>query len=233
MSDPASAYETYRQAPTPENLASVVSTLQPTINHALHSLQSHSDPVMQTHAKVLTAQAVRKFNPESGAQLHTWVSHQLLPLRRLRRQSQAVVKLPERVQLDAFTLHRAEQEFMDQHGREPDVAELADHSKIPVRRIKIIRNTLRRTPSEADIGDSAPPEETDFAPEALEYVHGDADHIDRRIIEHKTGFGGAEVIPPFMIAQKLGLTPTQLTRRSQRLALRVQRIEAQLKGLQG
>ncbi len=232
MPDYADAYADYLQAPDPTRLHAVVHALKPTIDYSLNSLNSSNDPVMRTRAKVLAAKAVERFDPASNTQLHTWVSHQLLPLRRLRRQTQTVVRLPERIQLDAFTLVKAEREFQDKHGRDPDVSELADFSKIPLKRIATIRNTMRKTPAESAMGDSMPPDETDYAPEAADYVHQDSDHIDRKILEHKTGYGGAEVLPPWAVAQKLGITPTQLTRRSQRMAMKIQRIEAQLKSLQ-
>ncbi len=232
MADSTLAYETYRQSPDPDKLTAVVHALKPTIDYTLNSLQSHHDPVMRSKAHSLAAQAIQRFDPTNGAQLHTWVSSQLLPLRRFRRQSQSVVKIPERVQLDGFTLFKAEQDFRDKFNRDPDLRELADHSNIPVKRIEIIRNTMKSTPSEAGIGDSAPPEETDFAPEAMDFVHHDADHIDRRILELKTGYGGTEMMSPKLIAQHLNITPTNLTRRSQRLGWKIQEIERQLQKLQ-
>lgn len=225
-------YNAYREQPSPESLHAVVHALKPTIDYTLASLQSAQDPVLRSKAHVLAAQAIQRFDPANGAQLHTWVSSQLMPLRRMRRQNLTTVKMPERVQLDAYTLHRAEQEFMDKHQREPDVEELSDHAKIPIRRINIIRNTMRRTPTEGAIGDSAPPESSDFMAEALEYVHKESDHIDRKIIEHKLGYGGAEMLAPNIIAAKLKLTPTQLTRRSQRLTYKLQQIERNLQKIQ-
>jgi DNA-directed RNA polymerase specialized sigma subunit len=42
------------------------------------------------------------------------------------------VKVPERVQLDAYTISRAEKEFYDKHNREPDVEELAEGEEVIV-----------------------------------------------------------------------------------------------------
>lgn len=229
MSPHEASFAEYQADPSPEKLSAVVKTLRPTIDYALSSLQSQDDPVMKIRARTLAAKAVQRYDPiEGGAALPTWVSSQLLPLRRTRRQMQTAVRVPERIHLDAYTLAKAEKDFADKHNREPDVAELADFSKMPVKRIQTIRQSLRKTPSETAIGDGAPPLETDFTGEALDYVHQDSDHVDRRIIELKTGYGGAEVTPPWKIAAMLKLSPTQLTRRSQRITYRLQNINKRL-----
>jgi len=228
MSPHETSFADYQSDPTPARLSAVVKSLNPTISYALSSLQSQSDPVMKIKARTLAAKAVQSYDPSHGAALPTWVSSQLLPLRRARRNMQTAVRVPERIHLDAYSLAKAEKDFVDKHNREPDVAELSDFSKMPIRRIAAIRSTMRRTPSETSIGEGAPPIETDFTGEAVDYVHQDSDHVDRRILELKTGYGGHEVAPPWRIAEMLKLTPTQLTRRSQRITYRIQNIEKRL-----
>lgn len=228
MSPHETSFADYQSDPTPARLSAVVRSLTPTISYALSSLQSQSDPVMKIKARTLAAKAVQSYDPDRGAALPTWVSSQLLPLRRARRNMQTAVRVPERIHLDAYSLAKAEKDFVDKHNREPDVAELSDFSKMPIRRIAAIRSTMRRTPSETSIGEGAPPIETDFTGEAVDYVHQDSDHVDRRILELKTGYGGHEVTPPWRIAEMLKLTPTQLTRRSQRITYRIQNIEKRL-----
>ena len=228
MSPHEASFAEYKADPSPEKLSAVVKDLRPSFDYALSAVQSQDDPVMKIKARTLAAKAVQRFDPEGGAALPTWVSSQLLPLRRTRRQMQTAVRVPERIHLDAYTLAKAEKDFVDQHNREPDVSELADFSKLPVKRIQTIRQSLRKTPSETAIGDGTPPQEIDFTGEALDYVHQDSDHTDRRIIELKTGYGGSEVTPPWKIAQMLKLSPTQLTRRSQRITYRIQNIDRRL-----
>ena len=153
----------------------------------------------------------------------------------MKRKSDSAAHVPEGIQLDAMTLMRAEQDFLDKHEREPDLIELSDHSKLPVKRIKAIRETFRPVPSEAaftsetqDLGLPGTPNGS-YSDEALDYIYRDADYIDRKILEMKTGYGGAEMLTPAVVAQRLGLTPTQLSRRSAKLALQIQEIEEALR----
>lgn len=228
-----SAYAEYLKDPTPDRLSDVVDHLSPVINYSVSSINEGSNALIKNKAKIFAAEAVKKFNPNAGAALPTWVSGQLMQLKRFKREVNQPVKVPERVQLDAYTLSRAEKEFYDKHNREPDVEELSDYAKIPRKRIEKIRRSFRTMPSQGAIGEGFTQTETDFGTEALDYAYKDADKVDRKIIEMKTGYGGRyESMPPNKIAAMLGLTPSQLTRRSIKLSLRIQEIEKNLQAIQ-
>jgi DNA-directed RNA polymerase specialized sigma subunit len=228
-----SAYAAYLSDPTPDRLNDVVDNLSPVINYSLSSINAGADNLIKNKAKIFAADAIKKFNPNAGAALPTWVSGQLMQLKRFKREVNQPVKVPERVQLDAYTISRAEQEFYDKHDREPDVEELSDYSKIPRKRIEKIRRSFRAMPSQGAIGEGLTQSETDFGAEALDYAYKDADRVDRKIIEMKTGYGGRyEPMTPNKISAMLGLTPSQLTRRSIKLSLRIQEIEKNLQDIQ-
>lgn len=218
-------FEQYQADPSPENLNKVVTSLEPTISYNLSSMGVSDAPALKAKARVMAARAIKTYDPSHGAGLPTWVSLQLMPLRRVRRQMQTVVKVPERIQQDAFALAQHEQEFIDQTGREPSVMELADVSHFPIKRIEHIRKAMRKTPAESAFEGNLPGGEADYSSEALDYVYQSADHLDRKILEMKTGYGGAEVHTPKAVAAKLNLTPSQLSRRSARLSYRIQEIE--------
>lgn len=228
-----SAYAAYLTDPNPDRLNDVVEHLTPVINYNLSTINAGSNNLIKNKAKIFAAQAVKKFDPNSGASLPTWVSGQLMQLKRYNREVNQPVKVPERVQLDAYTISRAEKEFYDKHNREPDVEELADYTKIPRKRIEKVRRSFRAMPSQGAIGEGFTQTETDFGAEALDYAYKDADRVDRKIVEMKTGYGGRyEPMPPNKISAMLGLTPSQLTRRSIKLSLRIQEIEKNLQDIQ-
>lgn len=214
-------------------MAQVVKALQPHIDYSVQSIGAHGDPYVRTMANVLAAKAVKNYNPEmpGAAGLHTHVKNQLQQLTRINRRSRSVLQVPERSQMDAFALAKARRTFEDQHGREPDTGELADHSGFSIKRIERVTRQTRPTPGEAAFETDHEKDATDFTPEAVDYVYHDADHVDRKILEHKIGFGGAELLPPHVVAQKLGLTPSQLSRRSARLSLKINELEQSLRKL--
>jgi DNA-directed RNA polymerase specialized sigma subunit len=228
-----SAYAAYLNDPNPDRLNDVVDHLTPVINYNLSAINANSNNLIKNKARIFAAHAIKKFDPNSGAALPTWVSGQLMQLKRFNREVNQPVKVPERVQLDAYSISRAEKEFYDKYNREPDVEELADYAKMPRKRIEKVRRSFRAMPSQGAMGEGASQTETDFGAEALDYAYKDADRIDRKIIEMKTGYGGRyEPMLPNKISAILGLTPSQLTRRSIKLSLRIQDIEKNLQDIQ-
>jgi DNA-directed RNA polymerase specialized sigma subunit len=223
-------YKTYKSQPTQDNLSSVVASLHPTINYALSAVGSQNDPVVKSKALVHTAKAIQKYDPSFGASLPTYISSQLKQLSRASRQARSITKIPERVQIEGFKLFQAQKKFEDEHGREPDVLELADYTGMPVKRIEKIRKYSYTMPSESQIPDIETEEsEPNFQREAMDYVYHDADYLDRKILEYKTGYGGMPTMEPKHIALKLQLTPSQLSRRSAKLTAKINQIEQTLR----
>jgi hypothetical protein len=103
--------------------------------------------------------------------------------------------------------------------------ELADHTGMPVRRLAKIQSYQVTMPSEAPFGGTLNDNPMDFSQDAIDYVYHDADHTDRKILELKTGYGGVQTLDPQAVGAKLGLSPSQLSRRSMRLAKRVQEMQ--------
>lgn len=224
------AYDTWKTSRSPEDLHQVVKALEPTIRYSLASVNALEDPVVRAKAILHTTEAVSKFDPTKpgSASLPTYVSSQLRQLSRAARQSRAIVRMPERIQLDAHKLSQARKEYSDKYGRDPDSLELADFSGIPLKRIEKINRFSYALPAEEQAGDIAGGEEPDWEREAMEYVYHDADHTDRRILELKTGYGGNPTMSPQEIAVKLNLTPSQLSRRSARLAWKINQLRNSL-----
>lgn len=231
---PDEAWLSWKEDPTPERMAAAVDTLKPTLDVMLYNVGGAADPVLRSKARTLAAKAISTYDPDSGAALPTWTSQNLQRLSRIKRQSDNPVHIPERMQLENYQLERSRLQFLDTHDREPDVQELSDAAKLSVRRIAEIRSSMRRMPSEGalnsvdgttTIGETTLP---DYLPEAVDIVYDDLDHIDRRILEMKTGHGGSDILSPQEVARKLKLTAPELSRRSARISLRIRKAEADL-----
>lgn len=229
MADPDihTVYAAYKAQPTPDTLHAVVKHLEPTIRYSLGAVGAGNDPLVHGKAALFAANAVEQYDPTAGASLPTFVASHLRQLSRTARQSRAPVKIPDRVQLDAFKLKQSRDKFSDEHGREPDMGELADYTGMPIKRLEKINRYQFSIPSESQVGDLEQ-EGPDFDRESLEYIYHDSDHTDRRILELRTGFGGSTPLEPKDIALKLNLTPTQLARRSMRLTSRINDLRSSL-----
>lgn len=220
--------------PPPVDLKSAVEALRPTIDYSLLQMGANDDPYLRIRADTIAAKAVATYKPEHGASLPTWVTQNLMQLRRERRESSNSIRVPERVQLDSFALAKATAEFLDQHGREPNILELADATHLPPRRIEHVRAHEVPTANAAAFGENSSAVTTpSYDKEALDYVYAEADPVDRKILEMRMGYGGKY---PTMaskrdIAAAVKLHPAQVSRRSLQLALRIERMKQAIANL--
>jgi len=225
-------YMSWKTDPSPQNMNAVVGALGPSIGYALNMGGSGQDKLLKAEARLIAAEAVKTYNPESGAGLNTWASTQLMRLKRKKRELNAPVRVPERIQLDAWTLEKAERTFLDKYDREPAVNELADKTGIPVKRIAKVRESFRIMPTEGAVEGAAAHETPNYMDEALAYVHEGLDSTSRKVLEHKTGYGGAEVLTPLEIQKRFKLSASKVSRISKRLTFQINEIQDMLDEMQ-
>lgn len=226
---PEAAFEMWKIDPTPERLNKVVKKLEPAINYKLSSIGASGDPRMKHQARIFAASAIPKYDPMSGNKLSSFVQSHLQSMNRYRRENSGPVKVPERAQMDAWHLEKVRRNWIDEHGQEPDMTQLSDSSYLSKNRIRDVFKTTRPVVSEDQMAGQDNFSASDFSEEALEYTHMESDHIDRRIIELTTGFNGGLPINKSVAALKLGISPSQVTRRSEKIAKRLLEMEQNLK----
>jgi len=199
-----------------------------TINYKLVSMGVSDNPQMRSQARLFAADAVSKFDPASGVKLRTWTQSQLQSMQRFKRENQGPVKVPDRAAIDAWAIERSRRELFDEmDGREPDVKQIADRSGLSVKRIANVNSITRPVAATAQMyeeGQSTP----DYMGEALEYVYSESDPIDRKIIDYTTGYGGTPMLSKKDTALKLGISPAQVTRRSERIGIKLQEMDQQI-----
>ncbi len=209
--------------PNPVTQQDPLAAYEGRINYHLHKHGLGGDLLAKTKARVLASKALKSYDPTAGASVDTWLDRSLQPLSRFKRERSFAIQLPERAILDNFEVRRAELEFEDKHGRLPDFDELADAAGVSLKRIAALRKAVRPQVAESAVeGQLSGSIVTDHTDEALTAVWQEADAIDRKIIELKTGFGGRHVpITSEEVASRLSLTPVQVSRRSARMAAKL------------
>lgn len=220
-------YESWSADPTPDSLGRVVRSMDSTIGYKLSSMGVSNNPQLRHQARLYAADAVRSYDPSSGATLKTWTQSQLQSLQRFKRENQGPVKIPDRAAIDAWTIEQTQRDLEDETGLEPDVKELADRSGLSVKRIAAVRKITRPVAAAAQMYDEGA-ELPDYLGEALEYVYDEADRTDRRIIEMTTGYGGTPMLNKKSIAKKLKISASQVTRRSDRIGEKLQVMNQQM-----
>lgn len=243
------AYTNWRQNPSKQNLNTVIETLKPTINYALSSYQGKGDPFIETQAKILASKAIKAYDPSYNVTLPTYLTSQMRKLTRIVRESRSPIKIPERTFYDIAELKEAENELLEKNGgREPDVQQLADYMGVPVDKIEKTRNKMVKQISENsyfsnsnysdenDAIDSLDSLKSDqnqsaYLKEALNYAYNSSDYREKKILEWTCGYGGAKIRTPKQIADKLGISESQVSRLTAKLALKVSKNLNALEGV--
>jgi len=223
------AYEFWQRNQSTANMDRLLQAAKPTIGKALSSFAG-GDKSMTARAKRLAIDAFKTFDPKRGAKLNTHLMIRLQPLQREYTSRSSIFKIPERVQLDKFRLEQSELALTDELGREPSDNELAEYTGFSTRRIAHVRKFARRGYAESQIrtpeGEPVQVTSETVDPEDIwfEYVHHDLDPIDKKILEWKTGMYDKKVLSTNEIASRLKITPSAVSQRAAKIALKLENV---------
>jgi RNA polymerase primary sigma factor len=221
-------YDTWKQSPTPQNLAPLMQALDPVINAEIQRFTGPK-PLLRGRARALAVKAIRSYDPTAGAQLKSWVVTQLQPLSRYTHQLKPV-HAPEVAIRQAAEVNRQRQELSEELGYEPSVEELADKTGLSVKRVNYVQKIVRPTIAEGSMSESAEEDNTPTAPGvsqlhkltvAEEAVFDSLSPRDQMIFDWKTGKHGKVQLSNQEIAKRLGVTPALISQRSQQIALQI------------
>lgn len=224
-------YDAWVNDPSPHNAGFLVSKLAPTINRSITAYaHGSSSPNIKGRAKRITLQALKTYDPKA-AKLSTHVTNNLQSLRRVFRQQNEVLKIPERISYDRAFLNRAEKEFEDRVGRIPSTEELVDVTNMPLTRIEKIRKYhtgisegLLMSASEIP-ENTLPAEETDNTFYLAKALHGDLSPIDQTILEHTLGLFGRAIMDNRTLAARLKLSPGAVSQRKAGLQQQINQLQ--------
>lgn len=217
------AYETWSRNPTPESMYGVVTALDGVTRNAIRTYGGAESPLLRGRARVLTAQAVRSFDPTRGAKLKTHVMSHLHGLARYAAQSPQVMPAPERLMLQRSSVQKHEDELRETLGRDPSDAELADRTGLSVTALRRMRQAAGAISAYgADTGADPTFYETDRDEALLDYVYHDLNDIDRKIVDWTMR---SAALPKVEIARRLRISPAAVTQRARRIAARIAELE--------
>jgi DNA-directed RNA polymerase specialized sigma subunit len=202
---------------------------QPVIDTGIKSY-GQNNRALETRARLLVADAAKKFDPTRGVKLRTYLMTQLQPLSRHARDFGQVTRVPERVNTDLYAVNQSSQEYFDKFGRESSDKELADATGLSMRRIAYVRKFANPETAESSLVDDEnvvmyPGTETpDPDKILLEYVHHDLDPVDQKILEWRSGIYGKQKISNNEIAKRLRLSAGSVSQRAAKIAARIKQL---------
>lgn len=223
------AYTAWSQSPTPQTTGAMLRQLGPAIRKGI-ALNAGGDRSPNTlgNARRLALGALRTYDP-ARASLTTHVVNNLQGLRRVTRQRNQVLRVPEQISLSRAQLLRASAELEEQLGREPNDDELGDYTGWSPRKLSKVRSAIMPV-SEGMFEGSGGDEESSFAPATyqpgvanpthrmlLSAVYADLSPVDKKIFEWTTGWNNQASLPNGEIAKRLGLSAGAISQRKARI----------------
>ena len=200
--------------------------VSPFIDKTVQSIPGADANYLKIRGKVLAMNAMGKYDPEQSS-LETYLTHQLMPLRRTARQQMNVLGLPDRMLMASQQLDGAEVELTDELGRMPTTQELSDRMQISAKQIERIRRmaharntgTFLTPDEEGTVGGGS--EVVGRLPDAYrhQYVMSalEKDPKSLLIYEHDQQLHGRPKLSTNELAEKLGLSPGAISQRRQRI----------------
>lgn len=227
-----SSFEAWKKEPSPRTSTALLEAVHPVLESAIRSYGGKSpSPTLHSRAKLLALDAAGRYDP-SKAKLRTHLMVNLQGLRRASAREGQIISIPERVGLDLFKLHEAENELSDRLGRGPSDLELADHTGLSRKRLEHIRKA-RPGYSEGQVSNVVDEEgQASMGPSVIapannmvwqDFVYHDLHPTDQIIMEHSLGLHGKPILSKQAIAKKLRLSPGAISQRAAKIQERLDR----------
>lgn len=215
-------FDQWSRNPSKENMGTLLKLVQPDINRGISAFVGRPDPVLKGRARRLTLEAIKSYDP-GKSKLGTHIVNHMQGLRRQTREQLNILRIPERVMIDKGHLEQARVELSDSLGREPSMSELADRSKISIKRINHLYKfnsplaegtVLGSNAADPDSGSFLPSVKQDSGP-WLEMIYDDLGDTNKKIMEWTLGMHGSDKLSNSAIATKLRLSPGSISQRKQ------------------
>lgn len=215
------AYNAWVLNRTPENMAGLVDAFMPTINA---EIMQYSGPkeLLRSRARFLVTQAVKSFNPMSGARLNSWVVTHLKQLSRYGKRLRPV-RASEAMIRNAAELAQVEKRLEDDLGRKPTDDELTDETGWSKKTLAEIRKSSVASISGVDFGEDDDGEGMrsepglvvpSRLPYAAEAVYMGLDDKDKAIFDGKTGMHGKKQVSGSSLADMLNMSGAAVSQRA-------------------
>lgn len=218
----ADAYQAWKQQPDKQTTGLLLKTLEPEINRGISAHVGASNPLLKSRARQLTLTALRNYDPQRAG-LGTHIVNHLQGLKRVARQQNQILPVPERIAQQQAMLQQREIELTDELGREPSTAELSNRTGLSLAKIAKVRQ-YRPPVTESYFEGSPELEQSGYSPAVqhdsqmwLDVIYGDLGPTDQKIMEWSLGLHGQPQLRNAVIADRLGLSPGAISQRKARI----------------
>ena len=95
-----------------------------------------NNPALRARAYKIGMEALKKYKPDSGAKLNTWVSSNMRKLSRYRDEYTAAMHIPDSVKMDTKYLQELRNKHLEEHGEPASMGWLKDQGGLSKKRFE-------------------------------------------------------------------------------------------------
>jgi len=218
-------YQRWKEKPDDTARTSeILSALSPMIERNVNTISSGDAANLNMQGKLLALKALHRYDP-SKASMSTYLTQQLMPLRRTARQEMNILGVPDRLMVANQKVQEAETEFEYENGRSPTLQELSDKLKISRKQLLRLRNSGHAQNSgtyltaEEESGPDSPETVRRLNDEYVDqYVLSGLDEVSALIYKHDNAMKGYRRLSTDALAAKLKMSPAAVSHRRNKIA---------------
>ena len=216
----------WKKHPTPENMRGAVDSLSTEIKNFSNSYSTSLNPsIVRGKAKMLAVEAIKTYDPKMGSALKTHFFNHIRPLARQIKGITESSALTKHYETNVNRYVNFVRDFIGEHGREPDDSEIMDALMITPRQLSVLNKASKYEIPEGQI------EDFNFENKSMqheakidawtEYVYHDLSPMGKKIMDMKLGRHGRDPMSNIEIAQKLGLSPKEVTQYTENISKKI------------
>lgn len=222
----ADLYAQWKKTGSKADLAKLLQALNPLImkevNRASGSLPKAA---LEAEAKKWAIEAIKKFNPASGAILSTYVTHYLQKVRRLNYEHQNMSRIPESRHLEYGAFKNSLETLREQLSREPTDTELANHLNWKPFAVKKFKGMLYEDHFESGSDKPTEAHTFDFEKTKFRYI---MDHLDDQEKIIMDSLFDEKKSSSTDLAKKLGVNQNRLSYLKTKLKKKIRTLQQEL-----
>jgi DNA-directed RNA polymerase specialized sigma subunit len=208
----------WQQDPTNRQVTDkLLRAASPMLDRIVAGTGQSGNPVQLGRAKLLFMKALPRY--DGRASIQTFAHTQLRPLIREQASQQSAVRVSREAGQIRRKIGMVEEQFIDQHGRAPSMAELADQTGYSIKQLQRVRSSNLPGVAESRIGTE--PDGYQASDQAVEQddnmwlqtVYYGLNPVNQFIMESTMGLNGQRVLSNQEIARKLKISPAAVSQR--------------------
>jgi len=193
----------------------VLKRIQPILNSAITSYAG-KDSRMNIKARLSALELMKKYDPNAGIQLNTYLMSNLKKLTRVKRERDAVIHMPENIYYNQQAIKRSAASIWEGTGKEATDTQISDDTGLSVKQIKKANKTraaMNNSSYMTEKGDHLQSIDRDYSEVWKDYVYFDLDDTNKKIFEWTTGYNDSKILPKNVIAKKLKISSAAVSQR--------------------